>query len=146
MANNYFRPLPGRFGVMLEHVSIGNPGPISPVAVASSTVAYKRAFPRGKYFVESVSSFIGTLAAGGAAITAQVFRRNSVGSVSVALTGTIDLKAGSANTVLSVPVTATEQNRYIQPGDYLAVDIVAAGTITTQPADLFVSVEVAVRE
>ena len=146
MAINYFRPLPGRLGIQVEHVTIGNPGAISPVAVASSTVAYKRAFPYGKYYLEKVSSFIGTLAAGGAAITAQVFKRNSVGALSVALTGTIDLKTGSVNTILPVTITASEANRYFAAGDYLAVDLVAAGTITTQPADLFVTAELAVRE
>jgi hypothetical protein len=146
MANNYFRPLPGRFGIQVEQSVIGNPGPISPVAVASSTVTYKRGLPVGKYFVEKIGYFIGTLAAGSLAITAQVFRRNSVGAVNQALTAAFDLKAGSINTNLAVAISATEQNRYFAPGDYVAVDLVAAGTITTQPADLFVTVELAVRE
>jgi hypothetical protein len=146
MPLNYFRPRPHRIGTELIQVGIGNPGALSPVAVASSTVIYKFAPANGRYFLEKLSLFIGTLAAGSAAITAQAFRRNSVGSVSQALSAATDLKTGSVNVVRSVAISATEQNRYFQDGDYFAVDIVAAGTITQQPVDLYVKAELAVLE
>lgn len=146
MALNYFRPRPHRIGTELNQLHVGNPGPISPVAVASSTVTYKVPPANGRYFLEKLSLFIGTLAAGSLAITAQAFKRNSVGSVNVALSAATDLKAGSVNTVRAIVISATEAQRYFNDGDYLAVDLVAAGTITTQPADLYVKAELAVLE
>lgn len=146
MARNFYQPRAHRFGTMLIQGGVGNPGPIAPVAVASSTVVYKFANANGRYFLEKLSLFIGTLAAGSAAITAQAFRRNSVGSVSQALSAATDLKTGSVNVARVIAITANEQNRYFQDGDYFAVDIVAAGTITTQPADLYVKAEFAVLE
>jgi hypothetical protein len=146
MAYNHYKPMPGRFGTMVEIINGGNPGPIAPVAVASSTVAYKMPGPAGKFYVEKIGLFIGTLATGSAAITVQAFKRNSVGSVSVALTAATDIKAGSINTARNIPITATDAQRTLQVGDYLAFDIVAAGTITLQPSDLFISPEVAVLE
>lgn len=146
MALNYFRPRPHRIGIETNQVGMGNPGNISPAAVASSTVIYKAPPVNGRYFLEKLSLFIGTLAAGSAAITAQAFKRNSVGSVNVALSAATDLKTGSVNTVRAIAITATEAQRYFNDGDYFAVDVVAAGTITTQPADLFVKAELAVLE
>ena len=76
-----------------------------------------------------------------------MFRRNSSGSVNQALTGTFDLKTGTAaDTVANIPITATDAQRVKQDGDYFAVDIVAAGTITLQPSNLFVTIETAVLE
>lgn len=147
MAYNRFRARPGRYGIDVTHLQMGNPGPIAPVAVASSTVTYRVGSPRRRQYVETVSVLMGTLPTGSAAITAQVFKRNSVGALNQAITGAFDLKAGvAALTVGNIPITATESQRTLQDGDYYAVDIVAAGTITQQPVDLFVTIEIAVLE
>lgn len=146
MALNYFRPRPHRLGIEVIDIGVGNPGGIDPVAVASSTVVYKVPPALGRYFLEKLSLFIGTLATGGSTITAQAFKRNSVGSVNVALSAATDLKTGSINTVRSIAITATEQQRYFNAGDYFAVDVVAGGTITQQPVDLYVNAELAVLE
>ncbi len=146
MAITHFQPKAGRYGVQNTHVEFGNAGPISPVAVASSTVVYRTGTPLRKAYVDRIGLLIGTLAAGSAAITAQFFLRNSVGSKNVALTATFDLKTGSTLTVRNVPITATEVQRNVLEGDYLAVDIVAAGTITQQPVDLFAMVELDILE
>lgn len=147
MANNRFAPKPARFGIETAYLVLGNPGPIAPVAVASSTVTYRIGTPKRRLFVETASVLMGTLPTGSLAITAQVFKRNSVGALNQAITGTFDLKAGvAALTVALIPITATDAQRSLKEGDYLAVDIVAAGTITQQPVDLFIPVEVAVLE
>jgi hypothetical protein len=146
MALNHFRPRAHRFGTELVQVTVGNPGPISPVAVASSTVIYKAPLARGRYFLEKLSLFIGTLAAGGGTILGQVAKRNSVGSVDVDQTATFDLETGSVNTARALTISATDAQRYFNEGDYLAFDVVASGTITQQPADLFVVAEFAVLE
>jgi len=146
MAEVHFRPKPGRFGAQITHLDQGNPGTISPAVGASGTTTYKIATPSRKMYIDHCFYQINTLAAGGAAITGQFFLRNSVGAKSVALTGTFDLKTGSQNTVLKPAITASENQRFVQPGDYLALDIVAAGTVTTQPTDVLYGVEAYVLE
>lgn len=147
MANNRFAPKPGRYGIECAYLQMGNPGALAPVAVASSTVTYRVASPRRKLFAETVSVLMGTLPTGSAAITAQVFKRNSVGALNQAITGAFDLKAGvAALTVGAIPITATDAQRTMKDTDYLAIDIVAAGTITQQPVDLFITTEVAILE
>jgi hypothetical protein len=146
MAINHFQPRPGRFGTMLTHAEFGNPGPIAPVAVASSTVAYRIATPKSKAYLEKINFLIGTLPTGSGTITAQWFIRNSVGSKSDAQTAATDLKTGSTLTNRAVAFTATENQRYLLDGDYLACDIVASGTITLQPADFLGTVELSILE
>lgn len=147
MALNRFAPRPSRFGTDISHFQMGNPGPIAPVATASATVVYRIGTARRRMYTETVSILIGTLPTGGAAITAQLFKRNSVGALNQAITGTFSLTAGvAALTVGAIPITATDAQRTLKDGDYYAVDIVAAGTITLQPSDLFVTIEVAVLE
>lgn len=147
MANNRFAPKPSRFGIECAYLVHGNPGPLAPVAVASNTVIYRVGTPKRKLYLETVSVHLGTLPTGSAAITAQVFKRNSVGALSQALTGAFDLKAGvAALTVANIPITATDSQRTTKEGDYFAVDVVAAGTITQQPVDEFIALEVAILE
>jgi hypothetical protein len=146
MAFNWFRPRPGRYGIEVITCEYGNPGPILPVAVASSTVIYRNATPRRRLYVESLSVQIGTLATGSSTITIRPFKRNSIGAVSVALAAAFDLKTGTVDNAQAVAVTATDSQRTFQDGDYIAWDIVAAGTITQQPVDLFMVSEFAVLE
>lgn len=143
MAYKFFRPKRGRDGVMVDSHGFGNPGALSPVAVASNTVIYRVATSLGKGYIERIGLLCGTLPTGNSTITIQFFRRRASGSVSAALTAAFDLKAGAtALTNTEVPITATENNRYMAEGDYIAYDVVAAGTITQQPVDLVGRVEV----
>lgn len=147
MAVKHFRPSKnGRFGIEVDSTAFGNPGPISPVAVASSTVVYPLLTPLRKSYVERIGLNIGTLAAGAGTITVQFFVRNSVGAKNNALTAAFDLKTGTTLTVREVAITASDSNRVVQEGDYLAADIVASSTITTQPANLLAVVELLPQE
>lgn len=146
MANNRYRARMGRAGCEFGYNAFGNTGNISPAAVASSTTTYKVPTPRRRQYTESASLQIGTLAAGSAGITIQLFKRNAVGAVNKALTAVFDLKTGQVNNAQAVPITANENDRTLQDGDYYAWDIVAAGTITTQPADVFGVIEAAILE
>lgn len=143
-----FLPKPHRSGIMPCLVQLGNPGALSPVAVASDTVTYPVATPFARSFVGRISAQAGIKPAGSSTITATVFKRNATGSVEVALTGAFDLTALVNGTVANVPILSglTQAERSLRAGDYLAVDIVAAGTITTQPSDLYFTVELDLKD
>lgn len=148
MAEKHFRPKPGRFGVMVEGTTTGNTGTLSPTIGGTATTTYRFPTAFRKYYVERCSAQASTLIGSGGAVTGQWFIRNATGAKSVALTATQNLltAAMTANVVLNVPVTATDAQRVVQEGDYLALDIVAAAAITQQPADFFSSVEMLAQE
>lgn len=145
--NNVFLPSAGRYGVMSVMTEAGNVGALAPVIANGGTTIYRMpTLPRASV-VQTLGVQCSTLTASAGAVTAQVFKRNATGALSKALTGTFDLLTANlaVGVVKAIPITATEADRTLKVGDYLAVDVVAAGSVTTQPIDFFVSAEVALR-
>lgn len=129
-----FRPLPGRFGNLLELASravgtggttIGNSGTTTVVVPTPNTKAY----------VDRVSISATTAATSSGDVTAQWFKQS--GATKTALTAATSLKSDviteSTGKVYSVTVTGSDAERLLQPGDCIVVDLVAAGTVSAQP-------------
>jgi hypothetical protein len=144
-----FQPRAPRFGTNISHVEAGNASTLSPAPGASATTIYKIATPYTKCFVDRATVQMGTLPTGSAAVTGQLFIRNAGTSRNDAITSAQDLKTGGGIVInvtfpLVFPTTVTDAQRTLQQGDYLALDIVYAGTNTQSPVDFWVTVELCI--
>lgn len=134
----FYRPLGFRSGVQLISgaAEIGTGGV---AAVATGTASVHVAVPFRKCKLVSLSVVALTAAAGSGAITATAFKRDNAGTpANRTLTAAFDLTATKitvADKAYTFPIlsTATEAQQVFQTGDTLRVDVIAAGTVTTQP-------------
>jgi hypothetical protein len=132
----YVRSFGFRSGVQLVtgQAAIGAGGA---AAVASATVSVHVDIPRRKSKLLSLNYVAFAAAVGSAAITITAVKRTNTGTPgNVAQTAAQDITAGAITTLdkaYSVPITATDSNAIFQIGDTLRVDIICAGTVTTQP-------------
>lgn len=129
-----FRPLPGRFGNMLElsHRAIGTGGT---TIANSTTTTVVVPTPSTKCYVDRISISATTAAASTNDVKVQWFKQS--GATKTALTDAISIKSdvitAATGATYAVTITGNDQARLINPGDCIIVDCVAGGTVTTQP-------------
>lgn len=108
------------------------------------------AIPYRKSYIERFSAAAATLPIGGAAITATLQKKAASDGTVTALTAATDLTVANLTALKTALIallsTLTDVNRVLQEGDYLYVDVIAAGTVTTQPVGLQFIVELSVLE
>lgn len=129
-----FRPLANRFGNLLEMSSTAlGTGGTTVANSATTTVIIPT--PNTKAYVDriSVAGLVAAVSTG--AVTVQFFKQS--GATKTALTNTLSIRndvitAATAATY-AVTITASDVVRLIQPGDCVICDVVAAGTVSTQP-------------
>jgi uncharacterized protein with WD repeat len=141
MADFSFRPKSGRFGVMVDT----NPAQIpsaSPLT-ASSTVTFSFSPLYRNRAVSAISASALVIPAGGAAITATIKKWSVAAQAYVALATAFDLTSLTAKQVSVIPfdATVTTAQRSLTAGDLLVVDLICAGTVTTQPTGLLIVAE-----
>lgn len=137
---NSWRPQPNEFGAMFQTLSTAL-AYAGPALVGTATTNIYVGIPRSKTFAVCGANMTGAVAAAGSgAITAQLFKLS--GGVATALTAAYDLTAATSGNDVDVPVTATNVNCTLAPGDALYWAVAAVGTITTSP-DLRAVVEIA---
>ena len=138
----FFRPLAPRSGVQLVAglAAIGTGGV---AALATGTASVHVGLVRRKCKLISLNYIALTAAAGSSTITITAIRRIA-GTVPAnsAQTAAQDITATAITTLdkaYNVPITASDANSIFQVGDTLRVDIIAAGTVTTQPQGVLVA-------
>lgn len=121
-------PQPNEFATMFQSLSTAL-ATAGPALVGTATTNIYVGIPRSKTFYVAGANITGAIAAAGSgAITAQLFKN------STALTGAFDLTtAMTSGKNLDIPITATDPDRVVAPGDVLYWAVAAAGTITTSP-------------
>lgn len=141
---NHFQPKPGRYGTMPEVISGKQ---LDAGITASATTNISIATPRRKAILARISIHFETVPIGGAAITGKL-RKKPVGSAAIDLTAAFTLTGLTAQLVIDVPLltTLSELQAIVQEGDYLFFAVTAAGTVTTQPVGMTVSVELLIQE
>lgn len=142
-----FKPKAGRFGVAPVFL-VGKQ--LDAGITASNTVQIPVATPFRKLYVARLTVHCATVAIGGSTITATL-QKKPVGVAAVALNTANDIKAAfitSTNTSFNIPLlaTLTDAQKILNEGDFLYVDVTAAGTVTTQPVGLIFTVECLVLE
>lgn len=129
-----FRPLAGRFGNLLEFVN-ANIGTGGTTVANSATTTVLVPTPNTKVYVDRLSLAGLTAAASAAAVTVQVFKQS--GATRTALTAATSIRndviTAATGAVYNLAISGSEPARLIQPGECLVCDVVAAGTVSTQP-------------
>lgn len=136
----------GRYGTEVAFVSGQQ---LDAGITASATVKMVIASPYRKAYIERASVNAEVLPIGSLAITATLYKKRA-GAAAVALTAAIDLKVATQTAlvsgVMALLSTLTDADRLMLEGDTLYADLTAAGTVTTQPVGLHITVELAVLE
>lgn len=138
--NRVFRPKAGDFGeqLVIGAVQIGTGGR---ALTATATVSVVVPKPFRKCQLISVAIEQTTAAAGSSTITAQVIKRNNVGTpADVNQTAAFDLIAGATtlDKTQAIPITATDTTSIFQASDGCRVDLAAAATVSTAPQAMLV--------
>lgn len=129
-----YRPLPGRFGNLLEFTdaTVGTGG-TTIANTATTTIIISTPFT--KCYVDRLSMSATTAAASAGTVTARFFKQS--GATKTFLSAAISLKndviTAATPAVYGIAITGSDTDRLIQPGDCLGCDLVASGTVTTQP-------------
>lgn len=147
---NHFAPKPGRFGT-IPNTLYGKQLDAGITASATVNIPIGTGFRKQVIFRAGVS--YETAPVGGAAITGILWKK-PVGLAAIAITTAFTLTALALQQVaaiggtLAVPLVAglTDPQLTINEGDYLYFAVTAAGTVTTQPVGLVVTVETLIRE
>lgn len=125
-----YEPSPGGFAALFNTLTTS----LFPTAVVgTATTKVYVGIPHFKTtFVSGASIHGGVAATGSGTVTATLFAQT--GATARALTAAYDLTTSVTNYVnADVPITATDQNATLAPGDTLYWSVAASGTITGSP-------------
>lgn len=142
MPLNNFAPKPGRFGTL--PIALG--GRLNTGTLAAGTVTHNlggfpangiinRASFCAEVFPTAATSCVATIS-------------KVTGATVVVLTGSLDINTQTANTPLQFVflTSTTEAQRLLTTADSLRVTIVTTGSVTVQPDDVTVNVELLVQQ
>lgn len=136
---NFFAPRPGRFGVQPVIIS----SRLNTGTVAAGTATHNIGGLPSKAIVSRVivSSETYPTAATSCAITLQ--KRDVSAATTVTLSSAIDINGKTADTVQTgaLLTTLTDAQKLLDTGDTLKVSMTTVGSVTVQPDDLVVTVE-----
>lgn len=143
MAYNFFAPKPGRLGVLPVPLTSGR---INTGTLAAGTQTHNiGGFPAKSYINRaSVAAEVFPTAATSCVVT--LFKMT--GATAVALTSGLSINAATANSPLQFTflTTTTDAERTLTQADSIRVSIVTVGSVTVQPDDIVVVVELLVNE
>jgi len=144
MPYNFFAPKPGRLGVLPNIVS----SDMNPTGgtLAAGTENHNVCASPAKSYINRASVCAAVYPTAGTSCVATLFKMT--GATAVALTSGLSINAGTADTPLQFTflTTTTDANRTLNQGDSLRVALVTVGSVTVQPDDLAVYVELLVTE
>jgi hypothetical protein len=114
--------------------------------LAAGTVVHNLGSYPGKCYISKVCVGGGTFPTAATSVVATLRKKPS--GTAVALTSGIDINAKTAGTAVqgSFLGTPTEAQRTLNAGETLELSVVTTGSVTVQPVDLFVTVELLVEE
>lgn len=139
MALNIFSPKPGRFGVHPMVVS----SDMNPTGgtLAAGTENHNVCASPVKSYINRASICAATFPTASTSVVATLFKMT--GATAVALTSGLAISGSAADTPLQFTflTTTTDAQRTLNQGDSLRVALVTTGTVSVQPDDLAVYVE-----
>lgn len=122
-----WNPQPNEFATLFNSLSTAL-ATAGPALVGTATTNIYVGIPRSKTFYVAGANMTGAVAAAGSAAISCILYKNST-----ALTAAYDLKAATSGNNVDVPITASDPDRVVAPGDTLYWAVAAAGTISTSP-------------
>lgn len=141
MPYNYFAPRPGRLGVLPVPLSSGR---INTGTLAAGTQTHNIGGFAPQCYINRATLCAETFPTAGTSCVVTLFKMT--GATALALTSGLDVNAKTANTPLQFTVlsTLTDAERTLTNADSIRVSIVTVGSVTVQPDDLTVNVELLV--
>lgn len=139
MALNFFQPKPGRYGVqpviVTQRLNTGT--------LAAGTLTFHLGGLPRKAWVSGVTVSAFTYPDAATSVTATLIKRDVSAAADVNLTAAADVDAKTAQQAINVALvnTLTDAQKLLDTGDTLKVSLVTTGTVTVQPVDLTVTVE-----
>lgn len=139
---NFFKPKPGRFGIMPVAVTVK---PDFGTLAAGTVVHNLGSYP-GTCYINKVCISGGTFPVAGTSIAATLAKKPA--GTAVPLTSGIDINDQTAATAVQGDFlsTLTEAQRTLNLGETLQLSVVTTGAVATQPVDVVVTVELLVLE
>jgi hypothetical protein len=136
---NYFMPKPGRFGtqpvVISQRINTGT--------LAAGTQTHTLGGLPRKAIVSGVVVSCETYPTAATNCTVTLVKRDVSAAGNVTLSNAIDINAKTAETLQTgtLLTTLTDQQKLLDTGDLIKISLVTTGSVTVQPDDLVVTVE-----
>lgn len=151
MALKYFRPKTSdRSGIQIVTTRTGVIGTHGTNIGNSGTTTFSLGAMHRRCWIERINYTQGAAAAASAsALTCIVYKEDNTGTpTAVALNSAASILSlnTDSSTKITITATLTDAQRTMQEGDTLYVTFTAAGTVSTQPTDGFITVELLVLE
>ena len=138
MSLNFFSPKPGRFGVQPVVISRRlNTGTLS-----AGTLTFNLAGLPRKAVISGIT-YSATTYPDASTVTAQLIKRDVSAAADVNITAAADVDNKTAQSGINVALltTLTNAQQLLDTNDTIKVSLATSGTVTTQPVDLTVTVE-----
>ena len=143
MAYNFFAPKPGRLGTLPVPL---NSGRLNTGTLAAGTQTHNIGGFPAKAYVNRATLCAETFPTAATSCVVTLFKMT--GATAVALTAGLDINTKTADTPLQFVflTTTTDAERTLTQADSIRVAIVTVGSVTVQPDDVTVTVELLVQE
>ena len=143
MAYNFFAPKPGRLGTLPVPI---NSGRLNTGTLAAGTDPHNIGGFPAKAYVNRATLCAKTFPTAATSCVVTLFKMT--GATAVALTAGLDINTKTADTPLQFVflTTTTDTQRTLTQADSIRVSIVTVGSVTQQPDDVTVTVELLVQE
>ena len=143
MPYNFFAPKPGRLGTMPVPLTSGR---LNTGTLAAGTVTHNIGGFPAKSYINRATACAEIFPTAGTSCDLTLVKMT--GATAVPLTSALSVNAATANVPLQFVflTTTTDAQRTLASGDSLRISMVTAGSVTVQPDDLSVNVELLVCE
>ena len=143
MAYNFFAPKPGRLGTLPVPLTSGR---LNTGTLAAGTQTHNIGGFPAKAYVNRATLCAATFPTAATSCVVTLFKMT--GATAVALTAGLDINTKTADTPLQFVflTTTTDTQRTLTQADSIRVSIVTVGSVTQQPDDVTVTVELLVQE
>ena len=143
MPYNFFAPKPGRLGTLPVPLTSGR---LNTSTLGAGTQTHNIGGLPAKAYVNRATLCAETFPTAATSCVVTLFKMT--GSTAVALTDGLDINTKTADTPLQFVflTTTTDAQRTLTTADSLRVSIVTVGSVTQQPEDITVVVELLVQE
>jgi hypothetical protein len=143
MPYNFFAPKPGRIGTLPVPI---NSGRLNTGTLAAGTQTHNIGGFPAKAYVNRATLCAETFPTAATSCVVTLFKMT--GATAVALTSGLNINTQTADTPLQFVflTTTTSAERTLTNADSLRVSIVTVGSVTVQPEDITVTVELLVTE
>ena len=141
MAYNAFNPKPGRLGIAPV---VFNSGRINTGTLAAGTVTHNiGAFPNNAW-VDSAIICADTFPTAGTSCTVKLSKYDGTTTTDLTAATSINAKTAGVPVVLAISSTATDAQRTLKPTESLVITMVTSGSVTVQPDDVTINVQLSV--